>query len=245
MPIPCARCRTEFEPADSVGSDFQLCQDCWERDSSRMWWSVIAALAPPEDTDLMTEHDLPNGEPSQITCSHCGQLKAPSEFNRERRRPSGRRSDCRDCQREYNSRFRKQKPLYNIWNLMFQRCYNEGNPGYRFYGARGIRVCQRWHEYEAFVADMSPRPSPKHSIDRIDGNGDYSPENCRWALQQEQTLNLRSNRNIEIDGIIRPLAEWARLNGIPKPTVEARLYRYGWDAKAAVTTPVRAWGGKA
>ena len=59
MPIPCARCRTEFEPADSVGSDFQLCQDCWECDSSRMWWSMIAALAPLEDTDLMTEHDLP------------------------------------------------------------------------------------------------------------------------------------------------------------------------------------------
>ncbi|MBX3452790.1 MAG: hypothetical protein KF777_24855 [Planctomycetaceae bacterium] len=59
MPIPCARCRTEFEPADSVGSDFQLCQDCWERDSSRLWWSMIAALALPEDTDLMTEHDLP------------------------------------------------------------------------------------------------------------------------------------------------------------------------------------------
>lgn len=59
MPIPCARCRTEFEPADSVGSDFQLCQDCWECDSSRMWWSMIAALALPEDTDLMTEHDLP------------------------------------------------------------------------------------------------------------------------------------------------------------------------------------------
>ncbi|MFV0443258.1 MAG: dATP/dGTP diphosphohydrolase domain-containing protein [Planctomycetaceae bacterium] len=59
MPIPCARYRIEFEPADSVGSDFQLCQDCWERDSSRLWWSMIAALAPPEDTDLMTEHDLP------------------------------------------------------------------------------------------------------------------------------------------------------------------------------------------
>ena len=59
MPIPCARCRAEFEPADSVGSDFQLCQDCWECDSSLLWWSMIAALAPPEDTDLMTEHDLP------------------------------------------------------------------------------------------------------------------------------------------------------------------------------------------
>lgn len=59
MPILCARCRAEFEPADSIGSDLQLCQDCWECDSSRMWWSMIAAFAPPEDTDLITEHDLP------------------------------------------------------------------------------------------------------------------------------------------------------------------------------------------
>lgn len=59
MPVHCVCCRTEFEPADSVGSDFHLCQDCWERDCSQMWWSMIAALAPPEDTDLMTEHDLP------------------------------------------------------------------------------------------------------------------------------------------------------------------------------------------
>lgn len=180
-----------------------------------------------------------------VTCSHCGESKPRSEFNRERRRPSGIRSECRDCQRAYNRRFRKLKPLYNIWNLMFQRCYNASNPAYRFYGDRGIRVCQRWHDYESFVTDMSPRPSLKHSIDRIDGNGDYSPENCRWALQQEQTLNLRSNRIIEIDGVRKPLAEWARLNGIPKPTLEARLYRYGWDAKAAVTSPVRVWGGKA
>ena len=182
---------------------------------------------------------------SLVTCSHCGKSKTRSEFNRERRRQSGIRSECRDCQRAYNRKIRKRKPLYNIWNLIFQRCYNASNPAYRFYGARGIRVCQRWHDYESFVSDMSPRPSLKHSIDRIDGNGDYSPENCRWALQQEQTLNLRSNRIIEIDGVRKPLAEWARLKGIPKSTVEARLYRYGWDAKAAVTTPVRAWGGKA
>jgi hypothetical protein len=129
--------------------------------------------------------------------------------------------------------------LYNIWNLMMQRCYNQNHPAFRHYGARGIEVCKRWHQYDVFAADMTPRPSPQHSIDRIDNDGDYSPGNCRWATQQEQVLNLRSNRLIQIDGRVRPLAEWARINGIPKFTVEARIYRYGWDEVAAVTIPAR------
>jgi hypothetical protein len=194
----------------------------------------------------MTEQKLEHraAPESLVTCSRCGESKPRSEFNRERRRASGLRCDCRSCQRAYNRRFRKRKPLYNIWNLMLQRCYNEGNPAYRFYGARGIRVCPRWHDYEAFAADISPRPSPKHSIDRIDVNGDYCPENCRWVLPQQQVLNLRSNRLIDIDGVSKPLAEWARINRLSRSTVEARLYRYGWNAPAAVTTPVRPRGGK-
>jgi hypothetical protein len=127
---------------------------------------------------------------------------------------------------------------------MLQRCYNEHHPAYRYYGGRGIAVCPRWHEYEAFVADLSPRPSPKHSLDRIDVNGGYGPENCRWVLPQQQVLNQRSNRLIEINGVCRPLAEWVRINRLPKSTVEARLYRYGWDAAAALTTPVRPKRGK-
>lgn len=174
-----------------------------------------------------------------VACSRCHMPKPVSDFNIDSRRPSGRRTECRVCQSSYNRAFKVSKPLYNIWNLMLQRCYSATNPAFRFYGARGIKVCERWHEYEAFVADMSPRPSPKHSIDRIDVNGDYCPENCRWATQQEQVLNLRSNRLITINGESRPLAEWARIHGIPKFTVEARVYRYGWDEVSAVTTPPR------
>lgn len=184
------------------------------------------------------------GDERLAECSRCGKSKALSEFNRDQRRLSGIRTECRKCQQAYNRKFRNQKPLYNIWNLMLQRCYNQSNPGYKFYGARGIEVCLRWHDYQLFVADMSPRPSPQYSIDRIDVNGDYCPENCRWVTQQQQVLNLRSNRLIEIDGVSKPLAEWARINRLPKSTIEARLYRYGWDAQTAVTTPVRLRGGK-
>lgn len=108
-----------------------------------------------------------------------------------------------------------------------------------------IAVCQRWHDYDAFVADMAPWPSPKHSLDRIDVNGGYCPNNCRWVLPLEQVLNLRSNRLIEIKGIRRSLSAWVRINRLPKSTMEAGLYRYGWEATAAVTTPVRSKRGKA
>jgi hypothetical protein len=86
-------------------------------------------------------------------------------------------------------------PEYSVWDAMRQRCTNPNNPVYRHYGGRGITVCERWmHSFRDFLADMGRRPTTKHSIDRIDNDGNYEPGNCRWATQQEQCNNTRRNK---------------------------------------------------
>lgn len=85
----------------------------------------------------------------------------------------------------------RDSPEYMVWSNMKRRCNDPNNAGYVYYGARGIKVCDRWLVFENFIADMGLRTSPKHSLDRVDNDGNYEPSNCRWATAKEQVANRR------------------------------------------------------
>jgi hypothetical protein len=135
----------------------------------------------------------------------------------------------------------RRRPEYTVWVLMRQRCEKPNVPHYAEWGGRGITVCERWADFGAFFADMGERPTPKHTLERIDNDGPYAPENCRWATRREQANNTRRNHHVTLDDRTRTTSQWARETGIPVATLHARLHRLGWAVEKALTTPVRPW----
>lgn len=130
-----------------------------------------------------------------------------------------------------------ETPIYTSWEGMKRRCYNPRFKHFQQYGGRGIRVCDEWHKFLAFYADMGEKPSPAHTLDRIDNDGNYEPSNCRWATREEQANNTRSNRNLELNGTTRTVAEWARSLNMHRNTLDERLHN-GWPIEKALTEPV-------
>lgn len=131
---------------------------------------------------------------------------------------------------------------YSTWQNMKARCDRPTSTEYPRYGARGITVCERWREsFEAFLADMGPKPSPGHSIERHDNDGPYTPENCYWATAQDQANNRRTNTHVTLFGRTQTLAQWYRELGIKHHTVMTRMGKRGWSIERALTTPVRGW----
>lgn len=124
-----------------------------------------------------------------------------------------------------------------VRHSMMDRCYNWKNKRYKHYGGRGIVVCCRWRKSLAmFARDMGPRPSRKHSIDRVDNNGNYEPNNCRWATAQEQSYNMSRNVLIIYLNRVQCATAWAREYGLRPRTLLDRLAR-GWTTEKAITTP--------
>ena len=111
---------------------------------------------------------------------------------------------------------------YKVWCHMKQRCYDTKSPAYHYYGGRGIIVCNRWHDYANFFSDMGEKPEGL-SIDRIDNNGPYSPENCRWANVKTQQRNKRNAHLITFRGETMSLAEWAEHLGVSWDQLHNRI----------------------
>jgi hypothetical protein len=127
-------------------------------------------------------------------------------------------------------------PEHRAWIGLRGRCTKPSSKLYPQYGGRGITVCPEWDSFEQFLADMGPRPSDDHSIDRIDNNGPYAPWNCRWATVKEQGANRRSNRLITFNGETKCAAAWAEEFGLRRELFHSRL-KAGWSVKDALTIP--------
>lgn len=134
--------------------------------------------------------------------------------------------------------------IYRIWQHMVSRCTSEKNDSWKDYGGRGITVCERWLDFRNFLKDMGPTYQKNLSIDRIDNDRGYCPENCRWSTCGEQLVNRRNNILLTHDGKTQALSLWAKELGIPDRTLRSRIMHSGWPVEQALTIPIGHYVGR-
>lgn len=199
-------------------------------------WKVIARRA----------ENGPRNETMWCCVCACGTTRAV----RARALKTGQSASC-GCTNAIGERARthghsagaKITPTYHTWAGMKARCSNPKNSHFSSYGGRGIVVCERWQKFENFLADMGEKPAG-HSIDRTDPNGNYTPENCRWASTKTQASNKTNSRLFEAFGKKQSLQDWANDLGVSHGTLIFRIDRAGWELERALTTPGRGYGGR-
>lgn len=201
---------------------------------------------------VLREEGRVHGRPAFVCRCDCGNLVRvnASELNASKIQSCGclqheRASQCLSAMKTTHGESTSR--LYSIWMSMKNRCRNRRCKEYPLYGGRGIKVCAEWAgSYETFrdwamsTGYDEAAPRGKCTIDRIDVNGNYGTENCRWATQSEQCNNRQKNRYVEVDGRRKTIAEWAQISGLPYGVIRDRL-NSGWPPSRAVSQPVRRW----
>lgn len=164
----------------------------------------------------------------------CGGIKRVSSCNLK----SGnvKSCGCLRADRLFKTHGHSDTPEYAVYQSAKARCTLPTVPNYHLYGGRGIEF--RFDSFEAFITEIGFRPSPKHSLDRIDNDGHYEPKNIRWATGMEQSRNRRTNRLLEWRDKRATVAEWAQMVGLSSNTISTRLNR-GWTIERTLTTPKR------
>lgn len=136
-----------------------------------------------------------------------------------------------------HAKAKNRSPEYKTWVAMYSRCYVPSNVLFHRYGGRGIVMCDRWRDFRNFLADMGPRPFPNAQLDRVDNDGPYSPENCRWASPKQQNRNKSATVLVEFEGKFVPLIALSERFGVPRSRLYQRV-RSGWPIERALSEPV-------
>ncbi len=196
--------------------------------------SVIGRLT------VVREKKTTHEQPRRLICScACGNKHVETSFQAFRK---GQVKSCGCLKRELfaTANFKHGRcgtPEYNSWMMARRRCDSPKATSFANYGGRGITMCDRWrNSFESFYADMGPRPS-KYTLERIDNDKGYSPDNCRWATRSDQLRNTRRTRKITFNGVTQSVADWATDLGIDRRTLYNRL-NVGWPIHDVLSTPV-------
>lgn len=178
-----------------------------------------------------------NGRRWTCQCA-CGK-KIERNVTQLRKAAESGKGGCQSCSGKRHGHGKTSDPTWAVWQAIKQRCLNERHSSYPDYGGRGIKVCQRWLDsFEGFLSDMSVRPEGT-SIDRKNPNGNYEPDNCRWATFEEQQCNKRNSASVVADGVSYPTFSAAcRAFGMKVNTAKVRVLTYGWTVERALKTPI-------
>lgn len=172
-------------------------------------------------------------------CTACGREKIVE--GRSIRKGVSKSCGCVRVPREHHSRHNER--LYGVWHGIMDRCNNKQSKQYKWYGARGIKVCHEWDDYLAFkdwaYSHGYDDSAPKYqcTIERLNTNGDYCPENCAWRTQKQQCNNKRDNHLLTFNGQTHTIQEWSEITGISKDTIRRRIVVYQWTVERALTEP--------
>ena len=140
--------------------------------------------------------------------------------------------------------------LYNVWRGVIDRCCNRNSKYYSRYGGRGISICEEWrHDYSKFrewaLSTGYDDKARKYecTLDRVNNDGGYYPENCRWVNMKGQCNNRSSNHRITYNNVSHTISEWSRITGVRKDTLRRRIFKYGWSVERALTEPTHKYRG--
>lgn len=235
MQKKCPNCSKEFHSRRETVCCSKQCAAEYKREPAKIKVGDIFGK------NKVTEVVHKNNRWTAVGMCDCGN---PTEFPQiELLRGRGRSCGCATLEKITKSKTThgmSNSKAWNAWAAMRDRCSSKNNASYMNYGGRGISVCARWEKFENFLADMG-EPKNHESLDRIDVNGNYEPENCRWADFETQSNNKRASHYITAGGETLTIAQWSRKTGVNRTTIHYRV-KAGWPTEKLFEQKDRRYG---